>query len=100
MLDRLQSLGYVEVELRIDSLFGEKGSIMRGHEFHYSRLERTPSLNDGWSSAYLARKRPGKGETLEGFQKGNLLLSYVHMHFASNLSACARFVELCGGRGN
>ena len=50
MLDRLKSLGYVEITLTKNSLWGECGAGLRGHEFHYSELIepfRMTSLDTG-----------------------------------------------------
>ena len=39
MSDRLQALGYVEVETRADSILGPAGTRFRGHQFRHSTLE-------------------------------------------------------------
>lgn len=95
MLDRLQSLGYVEVELREDSLFGSTGSVLRGHEFHYSMLKEGEEAPEGWKSVYISRKRPGNVVGPQGYQKGNVLLSYAHMCFAPFPGAADRFIQVC-----
>ncbi len=38
MLKKRKALGYVEVRLTRDCLLGERGMILRGHEYHYSEL--------------------------------------------------------------
>jgi cobyrinic acid a,c-diamide synthase len=35
------------------------------------------------------------GARLEGYQLGGALLSYVHLHFASNPSIARAFVDAC-----
>lgn len=42
---RLRALGYREAQALRASPFGPAGTVLRGHEFHYSRLE--PALADG-----------------------------------------------------
>ncbi|WMW64577.1 cobyrinate a,c-diamide synthase [Nitratidesulfovibrio liaohensis] len=42
---RLRALGYREAQALRASPFGPAGTVLRGHEFHYSRLE--PALVDG-----------------------------------------------------
>lgn len=96
MKSRLRALRYVEVTLNQDSLFGRKGAVLRGHEFHYSELLGDPWTNGGWAPAYTARRRGKEEPMLEGFQKGNLLISYVHAHFASQPGSVKRFAEICG----
>ena len=100
MLERLKSIGYAEVTLTEDSLWGRSGARLRGHEFHYSELCDSP-LRDGWRTVYSLRRRSGRSADAEGFQKGRVLASYVHLHFASRPEAVERFLAgLCpGGAG-
>ncbi len=73
---RLQSLGYRDVELTRPTLLGPRGQCCRGHEFHYSRMEPLP--------ATVARAyRLGDGRR-EGYQVGNSLGSYVHLHWGGS----------------
>jgi cobyrinic acid a,c-diamide synthase len=95
MLDRLKSLGYVEVTLAEDSLFGKRGSSFKGHEFHYSELLENPSGHDGWSSVYRINRRRVDAVADEGFQFGKVLASYVHAHLASKPELMNHFVSLC-----
>jgi cobyrinic acid a,c-diamide synthase len=90
MRERRQALGYVAVTLTRDSFFGKRGETLRGHEFHYSELSGTP----GWPTAYAVRRRQTSAVTREGFQRGNALASYVHLHWASRPRAVRRFVKL------
>jgi len=96
MLDRLKSLGYVEVTLTKDSLWGECGALFRGHEFHYSEL--TENLQDAplWTPVYRLKHRRSKTISLEGFQQGKVLASYVHLHWASQPEAVENFINSCG----
>ena len=95
MLDRLKSLGYVEVTLAEDSLFGKRGANFRGHEFHYSELLEDPSGHDGWRAVYRIARRRVDAVASEGFQSGKVLASYVHAHFASKPELVNYFVSLC-----
>jgi cobyrinic acid a,c-diamide synthase len=95
MSDRLQALGYVEVETQEATLLGPAGSRFRGHQFRYSGLVGVPADAGG---AYSVRRRRGGETTREGYRAGNALGSYVHAHWASNprialnlVAACARF---------
>jgi cobyrinic acid a,c-diamide synthase len=95
MLDRLKSLGYVEVTLTADSLFGRCGDKLRGHEFHYSELIN-PSVNKPEDQVvYKVKRMRSDSLNLEGFQYGHVLASYVHTHFASCERAVKRFVSVC-----
>jgi cobyrinic acid a,c-diamide synthase len=95
MLPRRKSLGYAEVTLTKDSLFGPVGTRLRGHEFHYSELAGDLSQLDDWRTAYLVSHRRSETPQVEGFQRGNILASYVHTHFASNPEAVNYFVTQC-----
>ena len=98
MLERLKSLGYVEVELAADSLFGARGEKFRGHEFHYSELAGNPLSNGDWTAAYGVLRRRAELMASEGFQRGRILASYVHAHFASRPALVDRFVSICAER--
>ena len=93
MLDRLKSLGYVEVTLKADSLWGAKGATLRGHEFHYSELTTDPTVDAAWHNVYALRKRHSDTTAKEGFQSGRVLASYCHLHLASRPEALEYFID-------
>ncbi len=62
---------------------------MRGHEFHYSTWEE---VAPGTPHAYHVEPRRGSEGRPEGFARGNLLASYVHLHFWSEPVLAGRFV--------
>jgi cobyrinic acid a,c-diamide synthase len=83
------SLGYRTVtSLRPNLLLPARGKVV-GHEFHYSELTTPPTPG---SAAYRIEEREG---ALEGFAAGNLLASYVHVHFGSEPAMAQRFVDVC-----
>lgn len=86
---RLQALGYTEVTLQRDCLLGAAGTQFRGHQFRYSELRPTGTLE----CAY--RLRSGAEE---GYVAGSLLASYVHAHWASNPAIPAALVQAACGR--
>jgi len=90
--DKLQALGYVEVETRAPTLLGPAGLPFRGHQFRYSELTSLPEDSD---RRYRVRRRRDGALHDEGFAWRNVLASYVHAHWASNPSAAAGFVEAC-----
>lgn len=95
MLDRLKSLGYVEVTLNTDSLWGAEGVTLKGHEFHYSELIDNPTADSAWRAVYTLKRRRTDGVTKEGFQSGRLLASYSHLHLASHPEALSYFIDHC-----
>jgi cobyrinic acid a,c-diamide synthase len=95
MLPRRKALGYVEVLLEEDSLFAAQGACLRGHEYHYSEIVDPGAEPDDWRPAYWLRRRREAFTVTEGFQRGHILASYVHLHFASHPDAARRFVRYC-----
>lgn len=104
MTGRRVALGYAEVMLNKDSLFGCRGTTIRGHEFHYSELMEDPiesnvesnTKSSGWGHSYCVKRRMTPTETqAEGFQHGNILASYIHLHLASRPEAVAHFLGCC-----
>jgi cobyrinic acid a,c-diamide synthase len=92
MHDKLQALGYVELETQRRTLLGGAGVRMRGHQFRYSTLE------GAHGNAYRVRKRRGGAPFDEGYGAGNVLGSYIHVHFASNPLVAESFVAACAQR--
>jgi cobyrinic acid a,c-diamide synthase len=91
MYDRLQALGYVEVETETDSVIGSAGLRFRGHQFRYSELKPVADLNRVYRMT-----RHYDGQVLpEGFRLRNVLASYVHAHWASNPRIAEHLVEVC-----
>ena len=99
MLGKLKSLGYVQAEAAPGTIWNPEGSaggaVLRGHEFHYSEIASDRAAAEGWQSAY-ATKRRNKEADPEGYFKGSVLASYIHIHLASCPEAARHFVELCG----
>jgi cobyrinic acid a,c-diamide synthase len=96
MLPGLKSLGYVEIAMTEDSLWGPRGAKLRGHEFHYSELAEPFPADSGWQRVYSIERRFDRPGEREGFQKGNVLASYVHVHFASQPRRIEYFLHNCG----
>lgn len=90
MCPRRKSLGYVEVTLTRESLWGKAGDVLRGHEFHYSELASLPA---DCETAYKVGYRRAAQPVAEGFQRGSVLASYAHLHFASHPEAVRHFVN-------
>ncbi|MGE5620015.1 MAG: cobyrinate a,c-diamide synthase [Sphingomonadaceae bacterium] len=82
---RLQ-MGYVEVASLRPTPLGPAGTRARGHEFHWSRWEgMEPSLG--------AYRILNQGDRSEGYAQGNLLATFVHLHFGANPGLAPAFVE-------
>lgn len=91
MLKKRKALGYREILLKGDSILGGKGSVARGHEFHYSQIDEMPADIE---RLYQVRR----GEVFledEGYRYKNCLASYIHLHFGSNPGMAEAFVGSC-----
>jgi cobyrinic acid a,c-diamide synthase len=93
MHDRLQALGYVEVQTRAPSLLGPTGTRWRGHQFRYSTLQPPPP--DESARLYTVSPRWGGAPYAEGYCAGSVVASYVHGHWASNPAVAAAIVAAC-----
>jgi cobyrinic acid a,c-diamide synthase len=75
------TLRYAAVETMQETLLGPAGTVVRGHEFHATRLDPVPE----WvPRAYAIREGAGDAPRPEGYLIGETLMSYVHLHFGSN----------------
>jgi len=98
MTKALVHFGYADVEFAHDCLLGEKGTLVRGHSFHCSRILAHDPLRCVYRVHYSLYNR----RESEGFVRGRVLGTYIHLHFRSNPSLVpsllqeadsARFVE-------
>lgn len=87
---RWPHLGYTTVRALRDTPLLRAGEETRGHEFHYSTWEGAPLETPRAYALHDAR-----GEHPEGYASGNLLASYVHLHFWSLPVLATRFVAAC-----
>lgn len=85
MAERRVALGYVRLRAQHDSLLCRAGAELRGHEFHWSRLVRGARRANAYQVLDPVRRR-------EGFIHGNILASYIHLHFGSNPELARRFI--------
>jgi cobyrinic acid a,c-diamide synthase len=88
MTGGLVQFGYVTVAFTENCLLGPKGTIVRGHSFHYSEIESRSQVETCYHAEYSLS---GKDE-LEGFRRGNVLASYIHLHFRANPVIAESFV--------
>lgn len=88
---RLAALGYVRGKTQQPSIFGEAGVELKGHEFHWSTMEDLP----GEKSAYQLTGGRGRDGRWEGYVQGNLLASYLHLHFRYNQQVADNYLAAC-----
>ncbi len=89
---RMQSrltLGYREATALHASPLAPEGQALRGHEFHYSALTHVPT-----HPAYRWAAHDGSAVE-EGYASGNVLASYLHLHYAADPGMARRLVQAC-----
>jgi cobyrinic acid a,c-diamide synthase len=77
------TLGYRTATMNTDTPLGVAGTILRGHEFHYSTVEPA-------GDALQLEGRFGRGPA--GWGSPNLLASYLHIHLGATPEVAERFV--------
>ena len=92
MKEKRSALGYREILIRRDTIIGNAGRTLRGHEFHYSDI----ALPDKKIiTVYDVADRAGKEKSTEGYCIDHTLGSYFHLHFKSCPAAAEHLVSAC-----
>ncbi len=98
MTAKPQGHGYVVAEVESENPFFSPGTVLRGHEFHNSRLISVSAENLPMTTYHLSRgKRLGNNR--DGIIYHNVLASYTHLHvggapdWASGLVRKARLYQ-------
>jgi len=91
MVRRL-TLSYTLAESTRPNILTPAGSIVRGHEFHYSSVQDIPTDAE---FTYKLKRGIGVGDGRDGWTCYNTLASYMHTTFLSDSGMAERFVESC-----
>jgi cobyrinic acid a,c-diamide synthase len=75
---RPQGHGYTELKVEGQNPFYPAGTVLRGHEFHYSRVRRWQP--ETLSFAFRIQRGRGFGEGREGVCRLSVLATYSHVH--------------------
>jgi cobyrinic acid a,c-diamide synthase len=75
--DRPQGHGYAEVVVDRDNPFFERGTRLRGHEFHYSRITGGSAVDH---LVLDVRRGAGSRDRRDGLSTANVLATWVHLH--------------------
>lgn len=86
---KLTRFGYITIKTNEDTIFGETGTEMKGHEFHYWDSSENgnactavkPNRNRSWQCVYADE---------------NIFAGFPHLYFYSNVKAVFKFIEKCG----
>lgn len=88
-----QGLGYVEARVTAENPFHPIGSLVRGHEFHYSRAEHSPHAD--LHTCFQLNSGTGMGHGKDGLLVRQTFASYTHIyapaapHWAENFVMAA-----------
>jgi len=94
--DRPQGHGYTALEAVEENPFIPKGDLLKGHEFHYSRVV---SLDESKVRfAFSVKRGRGLDGHRDGILKENVLASYTHLHAASCENWACRVAECATAR--
>jgi cobyrinic acid a,c-diamide synthase len=77
VMKRPQGHGYAEAVVDRANPFFAEGTVLRGHEFHYSRI--VPG-DDALDLALQVRRGAGSVSGRDGLVKGNVFASWIHLH--------------------
>jgi cobyrinic acid a,c-diamide synthase len=106
-------LGYREATLRQDCPIATTGTVLRGHEFHYSKVDPAGSALMVTTPATAQTGSPLTGECqaegrarvghfaaghLCGFASPSLFASYLHLHLGADPRPAERFVRVASSK--
>lgn len=87
------TLAYWDLTTRTAGVLAPAGRRLRGHEFHWSVPDRDPSPEEAlYELAEVGR--------LEGFRRGSVYGSYVHLHFGADAGFAPAFVQAAAERSS
>lgn len=95
MTDKL-TIGYTELESRMDNPISSTGQKLKGHEYHYSNLVE---ISKDQNMAIKVLRGSGADGQNDGLLSYNAIGTYSHFHFGSNIRAARRFLETCAESG-
>lgn len=81
------SLGYREIRTQRDCCLGPTGTVLRGHEFHYSSIDDMPK--------HIERIYAVNNDTREGYSYRKVLGGYMHLHFGFAPQVADEFINFC-----
>jgi len=93
MTEKLAALGYRHATAVRSNLLIDAGETLRGHEFRYSTWMSEGQATEGGAAWRVRGTRVEALADSAGFISGNLLASYLHVHFGQNAGIARRFVD-------
>jgi cobyrinic acid a,c-diamide synthase len=93
MSDKLAALGYRHATALRPNLLADGGEVLRCHEFRYSTWVCGEPIAGNDSAWQVRGTRVDAPVDSGGYVSGNLLASYLHIHFAQRADLAQRFVQ-------
>jgi cobyrinic acid a,c-diamide synthase len=93
MSAKLAALGYRHATALRANLLAAQGESLRGHEFRYSSWVCDTPLPQGMGAWDVRATRHDAPPDSGGYATGNLLASYLHVHFGQSPQLARRFVQ-------
>jgi cobyrinic acid a,c-diamide synthase len=100
MSGKLAALGYRTATALRSNLLAERGETLRGHEFRYSSWDHETRPEDATTAWEIRGARVDAPVGFVGYAQGNLLASYLHVHFGQRPELARRFTECLRKRGS
>ncbi len=94
--ERPQGHGYTLLEAVAENPFVQKGDLLKGHEFHYSRVLSLEESEVGF--AFAVKRGKGLDGGRDGILKKNVLATYSHLHAVSREDWAWRVAECAVAR--
>lgn len=96
MNKKLQMVGYVEAKMELSTVLGEKDTVIKGHEFHFSsEIAEENKDMQGFERAFTFTRMRNNAKYPAGFVRDNVLGSYLHIHFIGCPESAQYFVDKC-----
>ena len=93
MSGKLAALGYRYATALRANLLTESGESLRGHEFRYSSWICDSNAANRTAAWRVRGTRNDTPADVIGYAEGNLLASYLHVHFGQRRELATRFVQ-------
>jgi cobyrinic acid a,c-diamide synthase len=93
MTGKLAALGYRHATALRPNLLAQSGEALRGHEFRYSSWDCAAQVADQTAAWQVRGTRDDAPVDFVGYAQGNLLASYLHVHFGQRPQIARRFVQ-------
>jgi cobyrinic acid a,c-diamide synthase len=81
MYDKPRGHGYSEAVVDEDNTFYKEGTLLRGHEFHYSEVS---SCNPWIKTSLSIQRGTGSLNKRDGLIYKNVFATYIHIHALAN----------------